>query len=700
MDFFSSTGTVRVSQARRDSISMSVDGMEDDGDEKDETKRKSRNLSEKKRRDEFNRLVVELGTMVSPNNRKMDKTTVLKTSIGFLRQHNEMSIRSQAEEIQTDWKPMFLSNEEFSHLMLEALDGFIIVLGTDGHILYTSESMASLLGYMPTSLHNTTLYEIVADNDKIPLYNTLNMSGSVDTNGDQQLKILIHIRRSNALLNKENNVTELVELSGYFRRWNNPVEVSPNYESDDDDKVSIKSGVSPNQGRGGQQGAGGQTDKTVFVATGRLATPQLLRELPVVHQSQSEFTSKHSLEWKFLFVDHRAPPIIGYLTFELLGTSGYDYYHVDDLEQVASCHEAVMQTGEGTSCYYRFLTKGQQWIWLQTRYYITYHMWNSKPEFINATHKVVNYKEVLSQSNKPDASEAMDEGDKKSSRSHPSFRSGSPTWSSKSSLCGSDRTGFATSSSVDNSQGQGSRHGSYRQSRLIQRPQTGSGMESVGDISCDEAMATRTDEDSASVASSIAPTLPQPSPGWSLTPAQQALQLQLKTKHAELCRRIAQQQAELVHLGEQLLLTHSPAPTSPQGLTVQQQQQSQRLQQLVQTRQPGQAGVGASPTGWSPQQVVGNSPQHNLLPHLSPQRIHQNPQSLQQQQQLHHQQQQQQQQQQQHHQQQQHLQQQQMQQQDKSPQRPRSRSFTLGQQQQQQQQQAFAQQQGMENAFS
>ena len=27
--------------------------------------------------------------------------------------------------------------------------------------------MASLLGYMPTSLHNTTLYEIVADNDKV-----------------------------------------------------------------------------------------------------------------------------------------------------------------------------------------------------------------------------------------------------------------------------------------------------------------------------------------------------------------------------------------------------------------------------------------------------------------------------------------------------------------------------------------------------
>ena len=84
---------------------MSMDGLDDDGEEKDETKRKSRNLSEKKRRDEFNRLVVELGTMVSPNNRKMDKTTVLKTSISFLKQHNEMSIRSQVNHmINLGWR--------------------------------------------------------------------------------------------------------------------------------------------------------------------------------------------------------------------------------------------------------------------------------------------------------------------------------------------------------------------------------------------------------------------------------------------------------------------------------------------------------------------------------------------------------------------------------------------------------------------
>lgn len=54
-----------------------------------------------------------------------------------------------------------------------------------------------------------------------------------------------------------------------------------------------------------------------------------------------------------------------------------------------------MLKGEGTSCCYRFLTKGQQWIWLQSRYYISYHQWNSKPEFIVCHHQVINYFNVI-----------------------------------------------------------------------------------------------------------------------------------------------------------------------------------------------------------------------------------------------------------------------------------------------------------------
>lgn len=54
-----------------------------------------------------------------------------------------------------------------------------------------------------------------------------------------------------------------------------------------------------------------------------------------------------------------------------------------------------MQTGKAKSGYYRFLTKGQQWIWLQTDFYVSYNQFNAKPEYVVCTHKVVNYMDIL-----------------------------------------------------------------------------------------------------------------------------------------------------------------------------------------------------------------------------------------------------------------------------------------------------------------
>lgn len=79
--------------------------------------------------------------------------------------------------------------------------------------------------------------------------------------------------------------------------------------------------------------------RLVFVGIGRTETPQLIHEMTVVDSEKNEFTSRHSLEWKFIFLDDRATSIIGYLPFEVLGTSGYDYNHFDDLDSIVSCHE-------------------------------------------------------------------------------------------------------------------------------------------------------------------------------------------------------------------------------------------------------------------------------------------------------------------------------------------------------------------------
>ncbi|XP_068536594.1 neuronal PAS domain-containing protein 2 isoform X5 [Anas acuta] len=355
-----------------------------DEDEKDRAKRASRNKSEKKRRDQFNVLIKELSSMLPGNTRKMDKTTVLEKVIGFLQKHNEVSAQTEISEIQQDWKPSFLSNEEFTQLMLEALDGFIIAVTTGGSIIYVSDSITPLLGHLPCDVLDQNLLNFLPEQEHSEIYKMLSscmlMTDSASSDylkTDNELEFYCHLLRG-SLNPKEFPTYEYIKFVGNFRSYSNV----PNSTCNGfDDAVPRAYRTTPGK-------------QICFVATVRLATPQFLKEMCIVEEPLEEFTSRHSLEWKFLFLDHRAPPIIGYLPFEVLGTSGYDYYHIDDLELLARCHEHLMQFGKGKSCCYRFLTKGQQWIWLQTHYYITYHQWNSKPEFIVCTHMVVSYADV------------------------------------------------------------------------------------------------------------------------------------------------------------------------------------------------------------------------------------------------------------------------------------------------------------------
>lgn len=138
-----------------------------------------------------------------------------------------------------------------------------------------------------------------------------------------------------------------------------------------------------------------------------------------------------------------------------------------------------MQKGEGTSCYYRFLTKGQQWIWLQTRFYITYHQWNSKPEFVVCTHRVVSYDDVTRQMRNVNGHSEQNNQDIINSSKAPSYRSGQHQAASNTSGSGvgsnlSDLKMATTSDNIEKS-------GQLRH-KPVSEPTSGEISESVGVI--------------------------------------------------------------------------------------------------------------------------------------------------------------------------------------------------------------------------
>ncbi|RZB94416.1 clock, partial [Asbolus verrucosus] len=526
-----------------------------------------------------------------------------------------VAIRSRANEIQEDWKPTFLTNEEFTHLVLEAVDGFIMVFSASGQIFYVSESITSLLGHLPNEVLNMTIYDMASEDEHSNLYNIL----LTPSEEQGQVSFSCHLRRGDPEAKHEPSF-ELVHFVGYFRS--------------DEDMV---------QGENRYSGYSGEADtRLVFVGTGRIQTPRLIREMPLVDSSKSEFTSRHSLEWKFLFLDHRAPPIIGYLPFELLGTSGYDYYHVDDLDNVISCHEALMQKGEGTSCYYRFLTKGQQWIWLQTRYYITYHQWNSKPEFIVCTHRVVSYTDVMKQNRKEDTqvavsaqSPALDNGG--SSNPWPNKNSKSTIRHGTASDCTSmsadsptSRQSVMTQHSVKSksnharplAQVMQSQQPQQQQSHPVQPPHSQSLQHAQQFLEPPQYVTAIPMQPMISGFSPSAVLSPlQPIDNVIMTPVQTQIQMDLQRKHAELQAIIGQQQAELRRVSEQLLMARLGLLPHPQNQPVQnvpityQGASSGAVSSTTTTIQGIQSGAVGSPSVIVPVSISLPIPQHqpNML---------------------------------------------------------------------------------------
>uniref|UniRef100_S4RCN9 Clock circadian regulator n=1 Tax=Petromyzon marinus TaxID=7757 RepID=S4RCN9_PETMA len=356
-------------------------------DERTRAKRAQRIRSEKKRRKQFNELISELGALLPDGQSRMDKPTVLQRTLHFFSSHHELNVEQETNEPPPPWKPAFLSNDNFTQLILEAMDCFVIVVMSSGEISFVSESVTSLLGYLPSELLRQNLFDFVPEHEQAELRCLFQADLSQVQEGppeapqdERHFELCCHLQRASRPA-EEAPTYERVKLSGFLRLHLHDEQEEPSGTEEPATTPGVPGGP--------------PRPPPCLVASVHLLTSQFIKELSSLEEAGAEFTSRHSLEWKFLFLDHRAPPIIGYMPFEVLGTSGYDYYHVDDLESITQCHRDLKQSGKGKSCHYRFLTKGQQWIWLQTKYFISFHQWNSKPEFVVCTHTVLSYSEVL-----------------------------------------------------------------------------------------------------------------------------------------------------------------------------------------------------------------------------------------------------------------------------------------------------------------
>nr|XP_048288633.1 aryl hydrocarbon receptor nuclear translocator-like protein 2 isoform X2 [Myodes glareolus] len=356
---------------------------------------------EKRRRDKMNHLIRELSSMVpplSPAARKLDKLTVLRRAVQYLR-----SLRGMTESFLGDnSRPSFIQDKELSHLILKTAEGFLLVVGCErGRILFVSKSISKTLQYDQGSLMGQNLFDFLHPKDVAKVKEQLSYDVSprerlVDTKTCLQVyspghtrrphmhsgsrrsfffrmkscKIPIkeELRRSPCSKKKDHRKFYTVHCTGYLRSW--PPSV-----------------VGVEKERGSEKDSGALT---CLVAMGRLHPYTVPPKSSKIKVRPTEFVTRFAMNGKFVYVDQRATAILGYLPQELLGTSCYEYFHQDDHNSLTDKHKAVLQSKEKVlTDSYKFRVKDGSFVTLKSQWFSFTNPWTKELEYIVSVNTLV-----------------------------------------------------------------------------------------------------------------------------------------------------------------------------------------------------------------------------------------------------------------------------------------------------------------------
>lgn len=110
----------------------------------------------------------------------------------------------------------------------------------------------------------------------------------------------------------------------------------------------------------------------------------------------SSYEHSEILSQEYVCLCFRTTAITGFLPQELIGSSGYEFFHQEDLNALAVSHRRTLEGETVTTDPYRFQCKGGHFVPLRTKSTVFRNPWSKELEFLVCVNTVITW--VFSQS--------------------------------------------------------------------------------------------------------------------------------------------------------------------------------------------------------------------------------------------------------------------------------------------------------------
>ncbi|CAN7999808.1 unnamed protein product, partial [Ixodes hexagonus] len=298
---------------------------------------------------------------------QLDKASVMRLAISYLRIHEILEPISELRE-EVEPSPCEIS-------VLEALDGFLMVLSADGDVLFLSENVSHHLGLNQVDLMGQSLFEFCHPCDHDELKEVLSPGGVTKAleGGEQFPQPCAFFVRLRCALGSKGRGVGVKSASSYKvlhckgHRVLRNVAPSSHRDEDLEDEEEPPELAEATPEPCGPAPAKEQRRFVVCVAQ------------PIPHPSNIEvplgtrtFLSRHSPSMRFTHVDERIEKFLGYTSEELLGKSVYSYFDARDISALQKDFKTLFSKGQCETGQYRFLSKHGGYVWVLTQATLIY----------------------------------------------------------------------------------------------------------------------------------------------------------------------------------------------------------------------------------------------------------------------------------------------------------------------------------------
>ncbi|XP_041104899.1 aryl hydrocarbon receptor-like [Polyodon spathula] len=330
---------------------------------------------------------------------KLDKLSVLRLSVSYLRAKsffsanlNSNSCKRPAGNGLHDINKLPGDELLEGELLLQVLNGFVLVVTADGSIFYVSPTLQDYLGFNQSDVIHQSVYELIHTEDRAEFQRQLHWalnpgpphdSGQIVPAAGSDLPLSVTYYNPEKLPPENSTFLErnfvcrlrcLLDNSSGF--------LALNFQG----RLKFLHG----QNKKSKDGSTIPPQLALFVVATPLQPPSILE----IRTRNFIFRTKHKLDFTPTGCDAKGKIVLGYTEAELCDRgTGYQFIHAADMLYCAENHIRMIKTGESGMTVFRLLTKQNRWTWVQANARLVYK--NGRPDYIIATQRALSDNEGL-----------------------------------------------------------------------------------------------------------------------------------------------------------------------------------------------------------------------------------------------------------------------------------------------------------------